>query len=151
MKRLSANRKAVSPVIATVLMIMVVMTGMTILFAFVGTYAQSFQKGSGSSVLESLTVENEWYSTPQAGPSQLVIWVYNMGKTSFTINSVYLNSSMVTNYNILDSNNAPINPGTAITVGEHFQIKVPITVPDASYTLKLVTGRGSGFEGVYSP
>ncbi len=65
MKRLFKSKRAVSPVIATVLMILIVMAGMTILFAFIGAYAQSFQAGSGSAVLESLTVEDVWFKNVQ--------------------------------------------------------------------------------------
>ena len=60
MKRLFKNKKAVSPVIATVLMIMVTMAGMTILFGFVTSYSQIYKEGAGSQVLELLTVEDIW-------------------------------------------------------------------------------------------
>ena len=62
MKKLFRNRKAVSPVIATVLMILVTMAGMTILFGFVISYSDSYKAGIGSSVMESLTVEDIWLS-----------------------------------------------------------------------------------------
>jgi flagellin-like protein len=55
MRRIFKNKKAVSPVIATVLMILVTMAGMTILFAFVASYSDSYRAGVGGSVLESLT------------------------------------------------------------------------------------------------
>ncbi len=55
MRKLSNNRKAVSPVIATVLMIMITMIGMTLLFAFVSVYSENYKAGVGSSVMESIT------------------------------------------------------------------------------------------------
>jgi flagellin-like protein len=60
MKKLFKNKKAVSPVIATVLMILVTMAGMTILFAFVASYSENYKAGLGGSVLESLTIEDVW-------------------------------------------------------------------------------------------
>ena len=62
MKRLFRNKKAVSPVIATVLMILVTMAGMTILFGFVISYSDTYKAGVGSSVMESLTIEDIWLS-----------------------------------------------------------------------------------------
>ncbi len=62
MKRLFKNKKAVSPVIATVLMIMVTMAGMAILFGFVISYSDSYKSGVGSSVMESLVIEDVWLS-----------------------------------------------------------------------------------------
>ncbi len=59
MKRnLFNNRKGVSTVIGTILMILVVMAGMSILFGALIVYSDDFHSGSGSSVLESLTVED---------------------------------------------------------------------------------------------
>ena len=60
--KLFKNKKAVSPVIATVLMIMVTMAGMAILFGFVISYSDGYKAGVGSSVMESLTIEDIWIS-----------------------------------------------------------------------------------------
>jgi flagellin-like protein len=139
MKSLYKSRKAVSPVVATVLMILIVMAGMTVLFAFVGAYASSFHSGSGSAVLESLTVEDVWFHTS----SQTVdIWVYNMGKVDFKIVNIYID----------DSQAILINPSVTIPVGAHEKIIVspPPSMtfsPGESYSYKIVTERGSGFEG----
>jgi flagellin-like protein len=132
MMRLLRNRKAVSPVISTVLMILVVMVGMSLLFAFFVSYARDFQTGSGSAVLESMTIEDVWFTAPN-GPQ---VSVYNVGKVSFTIASVYVNDQ-------LDS-----SPNIEIKTGQH----QPITVGSAysGCTIKIVTARGSAFEGSYS-
>jgi flagellin-like protein len=144
MTRIRANRRAVSPIIATVLMILIVMAGMTILFAFVGSYTQGFQSGSGSAVLESLTFEDVWFTDSN---QQMSIWVYNTGKADVTLNLVYVNGASVPMYyqnlTLLHSNNL-------VKMGDHFQI---IVFPQqaSSYTVRITTQRGSGFEGVYSP
>ena len=46
-------------------MIVVVMVGMTILFAYVAVYAQNYQTGVGSSILESMTIEDVWITKSQ--------------------------------------------------------------------------------------
>jgi flagellin-like protein len=132
MVRLFRNRRAVSPVISTVLMILVVITGMSLLFAFFVNYTRDFQTGSGSAVLESMVIEDVWFSSPN-GPQ---VWVYNVGKISLTINSVYVNDK-------LDS-----HPNIEIGIGQHQSILVPDAV--SGCTIKIVTARGSAFEGRYS-
>ena len=58
MRKLYRNKKGLSTVISTILMIMVVMVGMSLLFAYVAVYAQNYKAGIGSSVMESLTIED---------------------------------------------------------------------------------------------
>jgi flagellin-like protein len=62
MKKTFGSKKAISPVIATVLMILITMTGMTLLFVFVSSYSESYKAGIGSSVMESVTIEDIWIS-----------------------------------------------------------------------------------------
>ena len=45
-------------------MIMVTMAGMAILFGFVISYSDAYKKGVGSSVMESLTIEDVWIGPP---------------------------------------------------------------------------------------
>lgn len=135
MMRLLRNRKAVSPVISTVLMILVVMVGMSFLFAFFVNYARDFQTGSGSAVLESMTIEDVWFTAPN-GPQ---VWVYNVGKVDFYITSVYFNDQFV------------VNPNIEVKTGQHGMIPIPIDFPYMlPCTIKIVTARGSAFEGSYS-
>jgi flagellin-like protein len=147
MKRLFKNKKAVSPVIATVLMILIVMAGMTILFAFVTDYTQSFQAGRGSAVLESLTVEYHLFKTLPSD-EYLYIWVYNVGEEKFVINSIYVNDVMVTPA-LFNSDKEPIPHGTVIDLNEHIEIRVCPWRVGYSYTVKIVTDRGSAFEETY--
>lgn len=131
MRRLFSSRKGLSPVLSTVLMILVVIIGMSALFGFFVNYARDFQTGSGSAVLESMVIEDAWFTKPE-GPQ---IWVYNVGKVSLKITSVYVNDQ-------LDS-----SPNIEIEAGQH----QPIMVNSAysGCTIKIVTARGSAFEGRY--
>ena len=67
LRRLLRNKRALSPVISTVLMILVVMIGMSVVFSSVVFYADSYRAGAGSAVLESLTVEDTWLHTNSTG------------------------------------------------------------------------------------
>ena len=150
MRRKLSDRRAVSTVIATVLMILIVTIGLGILLNFVINYTGTYQKGQGSSVLESLTVEDVWFNHP--GNNQITVWVYNTGKVSVTVNSIYINGVLVLSspgpQNIL-LNRSHVN-GTAIPVNGHAQFYIPRSVTESSaYDIKLITNRGSSFEGNY--
>jgi flagellin-like protein len=148
MKRLFRNKKAVSPVIATVLMILVTMAGMSILFGFVISYSDSYKKGVGSSVMESLTVEDIWLSPPPNGGAynnQVQIWVYNAGKIDSTITSIYADGAALTE-------NGNFNLKEPIAVGHHLNITLTYSinwVRDHQYTFRISTLRGSNFDVTY--
>jgi len=135
-KNLLRSKRAVSPVIAAVLMIMVAIIGMSILFAFFVNYARDFQLGSGSAVLESFVIEDVWIKDS----GEVELWVYNVGKAEITITSVYVDNVLV----------AKMNPPIEIGLGKHekldFTIQTPVNGP---YTLRVVTERGSSVEGRY--
>ena len=131
MRKLFRSRRAVSPVVSTVLMILVVMVGMSLLFAFFVNYAHDFQVGSGSAVLESMTVEDVWFKGSTAE-----VWIYNVGKVNFTITSVYVNDQFV------------VNPNLEIAPGQHGNITIA-SAYSGNCTIKIVTARGSAFEGRY--
>jgi flagellin-like protein len=136
MKKLVKNRRALSPVLSAVLMILVVITGMSLLFAFFVNYARDFQVGSGSAVLESMTVEDVWFRSP----STAEVWVYNFGKVDFKIASVYVNDNL-----------ANVDPSSLeVRVGEHGNLTVTYSFAAGnSYSFKIVTDRGYAFEGRY--
>ncbi|MFA5365205.1 MAG: hypothetical protein WC325_08510 [Candidatus Bathyarchaeia archaeon] len=141
MIRLSRNKRGVSPVISAVIMMLVVMIGMSALFAFFVSYSKDFQEGSGSAVLESMTLDDVWFTSPDA----TVIWVYNFGKVDLTISSVYIDSNAVT-FTPADQ---------TIAVGGHGKIVVYSLATNRfdtgnSYLFKIVTERGTSFEGVYT-
>jgi flagellin-like protein len=137
MKRLLRNRKAVSPVVSAVIMILIVTIGMSVLFAFFVNYARDFQANSGSAVLESMVIEDVWFKSS----STIDISVYNVGKVNFTISSVYINDFRVA---AIDGTSGTVN------VEGHGNFNVTyVTMADERYVLKLVTTRGSTIEGSY--
>jgi flagellin-like protein len=162
MKRLFKNKKAVSPIIATVLMIMVTMAGMTILFGFVISYSDSYKAGIGSSVMESLTVEDIWLSpNSPTYNSQVQISVYNAGKVDSTITSIYVNGLKLTVADQINGNfNLKISVPSAYWdgnkwVGGHPEEPITLYWPGhvwqagATYTFTVATLRGSTFDVMY--
>jgi flagellin-like protein len=150
MKKLFKNKKAVSPVIATVLMILITMVGMTLLFAFVSSYSENYKAGVGSSVMESLTVEDIWlspgnssYASDSAHTVQLS--VYNVGKVDSIITSVYANGLKLTD----TANGQNFNLKNEVAVGEHTAITLYWESPWQSgqkYTFTVATQKGSNFD-----
>lgn len=131
-------------------MIMVVMVGMSLVFAYVAVYAENYKAGIGSSVMESLTIEDICLgSTGSAYNNQVILWVYNSGQIDATINVIYINGVAATN------GSSTINFNVNVPVGTH----IPITVQassnwqsSATYEFKINTVRGSNFvESIDAP
>jgi flagellin-like protein len=148
MKRLFKNKKAVSPVIATVLMILVTMVGMTLLFAFVSSYSENYKAGIGSSVMESIVVEDIWLSPHLSGSNydmSVEITVYNVGKVDSTITSIYADGLKLTKEGNLNLN-------TPIAIGQHLTITLlwdKEWVRNQEYTFRVSTLSGSNFDVKY--
>ena len=148
MKKLFMNRKAVSPVIATVLMIMVTMAGMAILFGFVISYSDAYKAGVGSSVMESLTIEDTWIS-PSSVPDPVhtvQLSVYNVGKVDSTITSAYVNGLALTK-------SGNLNLKESITIGQHLTIALNWNQAfghGQQYTFRISTLSGSNFDIIYT-
>jgi len=147
MNKLLRSRKAVSPVIAAVLMIMVAIIGMSFLFAFFVNYAADFQLGRGSAVLESMVIENVWIRDSTA----VDIWVYNVGKVDFWVSVVFVNDYQASITDVDDVPVSELDSPFEVGVGEHVKFSVVSTsVRDGLDNLfKLVTARGSAVEGSY--
>ena len=82
-------------------MILVVMVGMSLVFAYVTVYSSSYQAGVGSSVLESMTIEDVWIQNSNT----VQISVYNtatqanLGTNSgvdITVATIYVNGVALT-------------------------------------------------------
>ncbi len=136
--------------IATVLMILVTMIGMTLLFAFVTAYSDAYKAGVGGSVREVLTVEDIWINPTGTtnGPIPVQISVYNSGKVDSEITSVYLNglSLKLTSSPVSNDFNLDIK----IPVGEHKSFTIFWNMGANSIgstpTFTIATKMGSSFE-----
>ena len=125
---------------------------MGILLGFVINYTSVYQTGQGSSVLESLIVEDMWVGHPTTG--QIDFWLYNTGEVPITVNSIYINGVLI--------DSKPI-PQTITLNGNVTQLAytspapIPInghaefieSLPAGPFTLKIVTNRGSSFEQTF--
>jgi len=148
MRKMYRNRKGISPVISTILMIMIAIIGMSIVFAYVSVYTQNYQSGIGSSVMESLTIEDVCFNGTNTVVNGVsfngTVAVYNSGLIAANVNSVYI-----------DGNAARINATDVyIPVGGQAVILVQGPYPHwnlgAPYNIKVTTMRGSSFEKTFT-
>ena len=72
-------------------MILVVMAGMSILFGALIVYSDNFHSGLGSSVLESITVEDVYFKDTR---TRLRLTLYNTGKVNLTASNVYIDGAL---------------------------------------------------------
>lgn len=129
-------------------MIMVTMAGMAILFGFVISYSDAYKAGVGSSVMESLTIEDIWISPPSAvDPLHTVqLSIYNVGKVDSTITSAYVNGLGLTK-------SGNLNLKESIVVGKHITITLSWNQPfdpEQHYTFRVSTLSGSNFDITYN-
>ena len=91
------------------------------LFAYVIFYADNYKAGIGSSILESLTIEDVWITDPQT----VQLTVYNTGTATnlgtnvdLTVAAIYVNGMALTT----SSSSNTINFNELIGAGDHVAI-----------------------------
>lgn len=145
MRRLSRNRKAVSNVIGTILMILVVVVGMSMAFGYFVNFVKDYQTGRGASVMELVSIEDVWFKTGTGTGHTTVygtveMWLYNYGKVGVKMSTLYKDGQSV-DFNSIE-----------IPAGGHVKMTVYMTThAGVTYHFRLVTERGSVFEGEYTP
>lgn len=122
-------------------MIMVVMIGMTLLFAYVTVYAQSYKDGIGGAVMESITIEDVWIRSSSESHTgyAATIWLYNVGRIDSTVLSIYDDDGTV-----LTNSTMQININVDVQAASH--TKITLDCPSDLNWVKVVTVRGSEFE-----
>jgi len=157
MKNLCRNKKAISPVISTILMILVVMIGMSLVFTYVVVYADNYKAGVGSSVLESLTLEDVWLDNSQT----LHVWVYNSGTeanlgtaVNIQVATIYVDGTALMNnwgsansnpnYGTMSFNEQTVNAGGSF----EFTAYAP-NLASGVHQISVATMRGSSFKAQF--
>jgi flagellin-like protein len=130
--------KAVSPVIATLLLIAIAVAAGIILYVFVSGFTGGLTQPGGQQVAEQLSLDA--YSFESL--STLTITIRNVGTTPVQIDKLYFDGSMITV-------STPLNPqGSAmftiglsgITRGTSHIVKV-VTLTGSTFTFTVIAGR----------
>ena len=130
------DRRAVSPVLGTVILVLIVVLGMSMVFAFFVDYVSDYQRGRGSSVMELLEIEDVYFK----GSSSIEVWLYNYGKIEVEIDTIYFDGLLV------------FDPDYSVEIRPDEHVKVIVSsdwVPDLYYVFRIVTKRGSAVEREY--
>lgn len=154
MRSFRREKKGVSPVLGTVIMVLIVVIGMSAVFAFFVDYVGDYQQGQGSSVLEQLEIEDVFF-VESTNTSE--VWLYNFGEIEFEVNAVYVNGLNAT-LEFMDVSTKPLNDldgDYAVEVSPFAHAKFSVTVaddwvPGATYVFRFITERGSAVEREYA-
>ena len=139
--KLLKGKRGVSTVLSSVIMILIVVIGMSVAFAYFISYVKDFQDRRGSSIMELIEVEDVWFKDQQT----MSITLYNYGRIDIAVVNLYIDSNLID----FADQSGPVNL-TQIPVGGHGVMLVNHTLNNSTvYHLKIVTYRGSTFEGDY--
>jgi hypothetical protein len=132
------NTKGVSHIFSNVLILLVIIIASSLAFTYVATYVGEYQTGRGAVLLQRLLFEDVWFKN-----NQIIITVYNYGKVSCNVTSVFINSLQ---YQI----ESPAEGHVTIAVEDRETIVVDfVWVSGSAYNLKLLTERGYTVERDY--
>ena len=130
MKKIKPNRKGITPVLSSLLLTVIAVAGMSI--AVTATYV--ITDGLHDNMGERLIVEDVWFNQ-----DQILIYIRNIGKIAFKIDSVYVN-------NINQSFES-----LELEMKNHGWLNVTYNwTPDTPYEIKIITKRGTNIVDYYN-
>jgi flagellin-like protein len=138
------KRRGLSPIFSNILLILIIVLGMSFAFAYLTGYVSDFQQGQGSAIMELIVVEDVWFRNTTN--IHINITLYNYGQVDVTVVSVYLDGLQA---DFTGDSAGVLN----LSPEEHDSIHVYPPRPldkSTGYKIKIVTERGSAFEGQYT-
>jgi len=130
MKRLLRNRKAITPVLSNVLMMLIAVAGMSIAITATYVITANFHDIMG----ERFIVEDVWFRTGGV----ISIYLRNTGKVPIRPSAVYVNY-MANSFTSLE-----------LDVGSHGWLNVTYSwTPNRVYHINIVTSRGTQVANYY--
>jgi flagellin-like protein len=144
--KLRLNRKAVSPVIAVLLMIAIAVAAAILVYVWSMGLIGTLQTGGGSQTREQIELDAySWMAS-----DTLVLHLRNVGASNVIVDAVYVQGAAVeTGMNALLTVQGPmssltVDPGSVITLvdGVAYTIKV-VTLTGGVFTFSCIYGRGA--------
>jgi flagellin-like protein len=128
------SRKALSPVVASIILIAVTVAVSIAVAAWMGALTFSF------TATEQINITNMTFQTGTATTGSILIIANNTGTTTVTINEAWVN-----NAKILTANTAP-NLAQSILANTGLALNITTSVSQGySYQVKLVSSKGNAF------
>jgi flagellin-like protein len=120
-KNMPKSRKAISPILATLLLIVIAVAAIVVTYAWVMTYMGSQTSQAG--VL--LSRDNvEWVTGETQEESQIKLYVRNTGTSDATIGAVYVGTSAT---NLANATIASMNPTNGVAAANGGVIQLTVT------------------------
>jgi flagellin-like protein len=134
------SRKALSPVVASIILIAVTVAVSIAVAAWMGALTFSFM------ATEQGQVTNLQFSTTPT-PGTILVTFNNTGTTSITINSVWVNNQQIAAANVAGAPVA-LNAAVPANSGTQYTITMPASLPIVSgsqYSVTLQSSKGNKF------
>lgn len=129
MRKLSRNRRGVTPVLSSLLLTVIAVAGMSI--AITATYV--ITEGLHDNMGERLIVEDVWFTS-----NKVSLYLRNVGKVSVNVVAVYVNRV------------GQSFEGLELDQNEHGWLNVTYSWnANSAYEIKVVTGRGTNVADYY--
>ena len=138
------KRRAVSPIIATLLLIAITVAAGVIVYVFVSGLSSSLTKSGGSQVTEQISLNSYDFQNP----GSLTVYLQNTGSGSVTISSFYLDGAPITPSTGGTCTASALAPTdtcksaftvTSVTAGESVAFKV-VTSDGGLFVFNVVAG-----------
>lgn len=136
-KNLIKEKKGISPIIATLLLILIAIAAGVIVYAYVVGFLGSSSPSAPQVGSDQLAVNAVQYTS---GATTMTIYVQNVGQSSFNVSSIYVyyvNGTL--NQEVSPTSGNPVNAGATSSVGA-----TVTTLPSGqTYYVKVTTLVGS--------
>ncbi|MEM3874496.1 MAG: hypothetical protein QXU45_05125 [Candidatus Bathyarchaeia archaeon] len=131
--RLFADKRAITPVLSNLLLMVVAVAAMSIAAATTYVITTNLRETMG----ERLIIEDIWFNNA-GGISQISIYLRNVGKVPIHISAVYINHTRYP------------SPTLDLELGDHGWLNITYSwVSNSLYHLDVVTTRGTHVGGYY--
>ncbi|MEM4700749.1 MAG: hypothetical protein QXZ51_01220 [Candidatus Bathyarchaeia archaeon] len=132
--RFLMDRRAVSPVLSNLLLMVVAVAAMSIAAATTYVVTANLREVMG----ERFIIEDVWFNN-ETGVNRIGVYIRNTGKVAITVSAVYINSTLTQAFARLD-----------LEIGSHGWLNITYPWESGSvYRIKIVTLRGNSVEGCY--
>ncbi|HUI86441.1 MAG TPA: archaellin/type IV pilin N-terminal domain-containing protein [Nitrososphaerales archaeon] len=142
-------RKAVSPIIATLLLIAIAVAAGIIVYVYTNSLAGGLTQGGGQQVSDQISMDAYSYVTPSSG---VTITIRDTGSSSVTVNSIFFDGTLAGTLGAASgtcSSPATTSPYGTCTTGQTLTITLttsPAGVESAasgtSHAIKIITATG---------
>ncbi|MDG6991296.1 MAG: hypothetical protein JRM99_07765 [Nitrososphaerota archaeon] len=145
------QKKAVSPIIATLLLIAIAVAAGIIVYVFVGSLSGSLTKSGGNQVTEQLSLNAYNFPLPETNSNNLTLFIQNTGTGTVTLASLFYDGTQIplaSGTHWLSSSCPRLTVANQLTTGSTCSISIlPASTPSAgtSHTVKVITVDGGTF------